>query len=253
MARTVGAVARTSGVTVRTLHHYDTIGLLVPSDRSDAGYRLYSTADLERLQEILFYRELGFSLDEITRLVNEQGHDRTATLRRQRDLLAEQTRHLQAMVDAVDLALLAEEEGIPMSDDDMFEVFGDFDPKQHEAEVEERWGDTAAYEESRRRTARYGELEWRAIKEEGGACAQTLADLMSSGVPADADPAMDAADAYRLHIDRWFYPCSHEMMEGLGDMYVADPRFTAHWSQYADGLAEYVRDAIHANAARAAG
>jgi DNA-binding transcriptional MerR regulator len=251
MVRTVSAVARTSGITVRTLHHYDEIGLLVPSERSEAGYRLYSTTDLERLQEILFYRELGLPLDEISRLMDEPGAVRSVTLRRQRALLEERSRHLQAMVDAIDLALLADEEGIPMGDDDMFEVFGGFDPKQYEAETEERWGETPAFQESQRRTSRYGKDEWQAIKDEGGACAQALADLMTSGAPADGEAAMDAADAYRLHIDRWFYPCSHEMMRGLGGMYVADPRFTAFWANYAEGLAGYVRDAIDANAERA--
>jgi hypothetical protein len=139
---------------------------------------------------------------------------------------------------------------IPLDPEEMVEVFGDHDPTRFDAEVEQRWGDTAAFRESRRRTARYTKDDWLACTAEGEAAVQTMAAAMRAGLPASSAEAMDGAEAHRRHIDRWFYACSHRMQTGLADMYLADPRFTAAYEERAPGLAQYVHDAIHANAAR---
>lgn len=140
--------------------------------------------------------------------------------------------------------------GIQLTPEEMVEVFGEHDPTQYDAEVEQRWGDTVAYRESRRRTSRYTKADWLACKAEGGAAVQAMLDAMQAGLPSASPEAMAGAEAHRLHIDRWFYPCGYQMQTGLADMYVADPRFTAHYDDLAPGLAQYVHDAIHANAAR---
>jgi DNA-binding transcriptional MerR regulator len=248
-ARTVSEVARLAGVTVRTLHHYDEIGLLHPSGRSDSGYRLYRSADLERLHEILFWRELGFALGEIRELVDGPGHDRGAALRRQRTLLDGRAARLRDVIGAVENAIAAHEGGLPMTEEEMFEVFGDFDPTQYEEEVEERWSGPLL-DESRRRALRYRKEDWQAIKNEGEAIARDFASLFAAGEAAGGAAAMNVAERHRSHIDRWFYPVSYDVHTGLGEMYVADPRFTAYWEKYASGLAVYVREAIAANAAR---
>lgn len=247
--RTVSDVARLAGVTVRTLHHYDEIGLLRPGGRSDAGYRLYGSDDLERLHEILFWRELGFALEEIRELLDGPGHDRGAALRRQRQMLYGRAERVIELIEAVERALAAHEGGLAMGDEEMFEVFGDFDPTQYEDEVEERWSGPLL-DESRRRTARYRKEQWQAIREEGEAIAREFGSMLAAGEVADAAMVMDLAERHRSHIDRWFYPISYEVHEGLGEMYVADPRFAAYWEQYEPGLAVFVRDAIVANAAR---
>jgi DNA-binding transcriptional MerR regulator len=151
---TVGEVASLAHVSVRTLHHYDAIGLLTPSDRTASGYRLYRHWDLEQLQHILLYRELDFPLDAIGRLMLDPTFDRRAALAAHRDQLAGRAQHLTRIVAAIDAALDALTKGEPMNDTDMFEVFGDFDPTAHEPEVMERWGKTDAYAESARRTTR---------------------------------------------------------------------------------------------------
>jgi hypothetical protein len=156
---------------------------------------------------------------------------------------------LQEIVAAIEIAMEANERGIMLSEEEMFEVFGDFDPREHDAEVEERWSGVLL-DESRRRTASYGKEQWKQALAEGGAVATGLAELMAAGEPASSDAAMDLAEQHRSHIDRWFYPCSHEVQVGLGEMYVADPRFNAFYEKIAPGLAVYVRDAIVANAAR---
>jgi MerR family transcriptional regulator, thiopeptide resistance regulator len=251
MSFSVSEVSRYAGVTVRTLHHYDEIGLLSPSTRTRSGYRRYAEAELERLQKILFYRELGFGLDQIATLLEETGSDDLDHLRRQREMLTARISRLQRMVQVVEHTMEARQMGISLNPEEMFEVFGDDDPTQYAEEAEQRWGDTDAYRESHRRTSSYSKDDWLRLKEEGANIERRMANALASGVPADSAEAMDAAEEHRLHIDRWFYPCSYEMHTGLADMYVADARFTEHYEKVAPGLAQYVHDAIHANAERA--
>ncbi len=250
MSHTVGTVARMAGITVRTLHHYDEIGLLSPGDRSDAGYRRYDDADLERLQRILFYRELGFGLDDIRTVITDGGADASAHLRRQHAMLRDRIRRLERMAAAVEKAMEARTMGIPLTPEERLEVFGDFDPDQYADEVEERWGDTDAYRESQRRTSSYTKADWQRMKDETQANGERIAAAMKAGLPADSAEAMDAAEEHRLHISRWFYDCSSEIHVGLAEMYIADPRFTATYEKIAPGMAQYLHDAILANAAR---
>jgi len=250
MGRTVGEVAALGAVSVRTLHHYDAIGLLKPSERSEAGYRLYGDADLERLQQVLFFRELGFRLAEIGRIMADPDFDRREALVLQRRMLEDKADQLHRMIDAVDVAVDATERGETMDDKDMFEVFGDFDPKQYEQEARDRWGSTEAYKESTRRAKLYTKDDWKRIKAEQEQVTHAFADAMGRGLPADSPEVMDIAEQHRLQIDRRFYPCSYEMHVGLGKMYVADPRFARNYDDLRPGLAQYVCDAIVANAAR---
>lgn len=246
----IGTVARMAGVTVRTLHHYDDIGLLRPSGRSDAGYRRYTEADIERLQQILFYRELEFGLDQIREAMADGASDTLDHLRRQHRLLQERIERLRRLSDAVAKAMEAHQVGINLTPEERLEVFGDFDPDSYADEVEERWGDTDAYRESARRAARYTKDDWARIKAEGGAVLERFAAAMRAGLSSDGADAMDAAEAHRRQIDEAFYPCSYEMHRGLAAMYIADPRFTATYEAVAPGMAHYVHDAILANAAR---
>jgi len=250
VAYKVGDVARIAHVSVRTLHHYDELGLLSPSVRSEAGYRLYTATDLERLQQVLFFKELGFSLEEIRDLLADPGFDRKEALLLQRELVAEQALRHEAMLGLIDRTLLSMERGTAMTNEEMFEVFGDFDPAEYEDEVKERWGETDAYKESARRTARYTKADWQRFKDESEEINLAIAALMDEGVPAEDPRAMDAVERARLQIDTWFYPCSRQMHKALGEMYIVDPRFTATYEKIHVGMAQYMHDAIAANAAR---
>ncbi len=251
MDYTVGDVARLAGITVRTLHHYDEVGLLRPSGRTAAGYRRYGQRDLERLQRILGYRELGFGLDKIAAVLDDPTVDPLEHLRQQHALLTDRVGRLQQQLAAIEKTMEAQQMGIRLDPEEMFEVFGDVDPTEHAAEVERRWGDTDAYRESHRRTSSYTKSDWKQIQSAGEGVEQALQRAMSAGLPATSQEAMDAAEAHRQHISRWFYALDYPMHRGLADMYVADPRFTAHYEERAPGLAAYVHDAIHANADRA--
>lgn len=247
---TVGRVARISGVTVRTLHHYDEIGLVVPGGRSPAGYRIYGRGEIERLQEVLFFRTLGFALEDIKHIMEQPGYSRTAALERQRKMLEGQADHLLALIDTVDRALQAERTGSKMPIEDALGVFGDFDPTEHEEEARERWGDTAAYQQSARRTARYTKQDWERIKSEGDAINQRFLALMAAGSAASSAAAMDVAEEHRAHISKWFYDCPKEAHAGLGETYLADVRFKENIDKAGEGLAEYMSAAIASNALR---
>ncbi len=246
----VGEVAALAGVTVRTLHHYDRIGLLSPSGRTAAGYRQYSPADLDRLHQVLLYRELGFPLEEVKTLLDDPSADPEAHLRRQHALLRDRLERTTAMVAAVEKEMEARAMGISLTPEERFEVFGDFDPDRYEEEVQERWGESYAYAQSKRRTSSYTKEDWLRIKADGEDIEARFAEALRSGVPADSAQAMDLAEEHRQQISRNFYDCPPEMHAGLGRMYVEDERFTAHYEQRAAGLAQYVSDAVQANAAR---
>jgi DNA-binding transcriptional MerR regulator len=244
MAFTVGELAKLTGVTVRTLHHYDEIGLVSPSQRTSAGYRLYSERDVLRLQQVLVHRELGLPLEQIAAVLDAPGFARAEALRLQRAALVERRGKLDAMLAAVDAALRREEGKAEMQDADVKAMFDGFDAGQYADEVTERWGETDAYKESALRTKRYGKAEWEQIRREAEAIYARLAELMHEGAAPDDARSKSVVEAHRAHIDRWFYPCSTQMLAGLAEMYVADPRFTAKLDNVAPGLAQYLHDAI---------
>jgi DNA-binding transcriptional MerR regulator len=246
----VGQVAGFAGVTVRTLHHYDEIGLLVPSERTYAGHRRYNDTDLDRLQQILFYRELGFPLDEVAALLDDPDADPREHLRRQHELLTARIEKLQKMAAAVEHAMEARTMGINLTPEERFEVFGDKDPEQYREEAEQRWGDTDAYAESQRRAATYSKEDWKRLRAEVDDWSERYAALVAADEQPSGQAAMDLAEEHRRHISRWFFECPYEMHRCFGEMYVSDERFKAYYDSMGPGLAEHLRDAITANADR---
>ena len=251
MSYSIGQVADLAGMTIRTLHHYDEIGLLSPGGRSAAGYRIYKEPDLERLQRILFYRELGFALVEIAAIVDNPHTDAVGHLRRQRGLLTGKIEQLRKMVAAIDHEIEAREMDIKLTPEERLEVFGNFNPEDHAEEARRRWGGTDAYRQSQQCVSNYTKEDWLKIKAEHYEVSANLAALFEARVAPGSQEAMAAAEAHRRHISRWYYDCSHEIHRGLGEMYVSDERFRANYDALAPGLSEFIRDAAHANAERA--
>lgn len=248
MGQTVGQVAKLAGVTVRTLRHYDEIGLLTPQERTGAGYRRYEPEDVERLHQILLYRELGFTLEEIEAILREPDVGPRAHLRRQHELLLGRIIRLQEMAAAVEYLLEAQKVGINLTPEEKFEVFGQFDPDEYAEEAEQRWGESEPYQESARRTAGYSKDDWQKIKDETEDLMRRWVEALDDGAPAEGERAMDLAEEHREQISQFFYHCTYEIQVGLADMYIADPRFTKYYEDRREGLAQYVYDAIHANA-----
>ncbi|WP_042415648.1 MerR family transcriptional regulator [Streptacidiphilus anmyonensis] len=249
MSYSVGQVARFAKVTVRTLHHYDEIKLLSPSDRTPSGYRRYDDADLDRLQQILFYRELGFSLDDIAAILDDSDVSPSEHLRRQRSLLLGRIERLQEMVASVEHALEARKMGIQLTPEEKFEVFGE-DYVDYQDEAEERWGATDAWKQSQRRAARYSKEDWAAIKAEGDALNGRIAEAVAAGITPSSEQAMRIAEDHRQHITERFFDVSYGMHRCMAEMYVADPRFTETYEKVAPGAAAWFRAAVLANADR---
>jgi MerR family transcriptional regulator, thiopeptide resistance regulator len=246
MSRTVGEVAKLAHVSVRTLHHYDSIGLLVPSERSESGYRLYGEADLEKLQQVLFFRELGFALDQITQIMRDPAFDRRGALEMQRRMLADKTAQLQHMIEAVDAAIDSMERGLTMDEKDRFEVFGEFDPAEYEAEARERWGETDAYKESAHRTARYTKDDWKRIMAQQKAVTDGYVQRMEAGDAPDSPAVFEVVEKHLASITDNFYTLPGEMFGDLADMWVTDQRFTKNIDKAKPGLAQFQHDAVKA-------
>ncbi|MFC1431140.1 MerR family transcriptional regulator [Streptacidiphilus sp. N1-3] len=249
MSYSVGKVADLAGTTVRTLHHYDEIKLLSPSGRTPSGYRRYDDADLDRLQQILFYRELGFSLEEIASVLDDRDTSPSEHLRRQHALLTGRIARLQEMAAAVEHALEAQKMGIKLTPEEKFEIFGE-GYQEYEDEAEQRWGGSDAWKQSQQKAARLSKADWVRIKAEGDEIMRRIAESVRAGIPADSEQAMDIAEEHRQHIIRNFYDCTYAMQRGLAVMYLADPRFQETYEKEVTGGAAWFHDAVIANADR---
>lgn len=243
----IAAVAALTGLTVRTLHYYDSIELLVPSARTDAGYRVYSGDDLLRLHQIMVGREMGLPLEQIKTMLDAPGLDRRALLSEHRTELERQSGVLDGMIRSVDAALSALDGDTPM---DTKALFDGFDPAKYEEEAKARWADTRQFKEAARRTRRYTAEDWTRIKAEHSALMTDLAAASALGA-APSDPAVvELAERHRRHIDRWYYPCPPGMHAGLAGLYVEDDRFRSTIDKHGEGLAAFLAEAIRASVAR---
>lgn len=246
----VGELAELAGVSVRTLRHYDDIGLLAPGSRSAAGYRVYGEAELLRLQQILLYRELEIPLERIGAILDSPDHDLAEALGAHRSAVEERLRRLELLLRTIDKTI-ARLGGRTTNMTDA-ELYEGLDRKQAEAwenEAEERWGASPAWKQSKERVARMSKEEWAAVKAEGGALEADCAAAAARGVAPDSAEAR-ALMARRAAWLRHFYEPGPELFAGLGEMYLQDPRFRAHYEKTAPGLAEWLRDAMAAFAAR---
>ncbi|WBP92908.1 MerR family transcriptional regulator [Mycolicibacterium neoaurum] len=245
--RTVGSVAALTGVSVRTLHHYDHIGLVVPSVRTAAGYRGYTDADVERLHLVLVYREAGLPLEEIRVLLDDPEADELSLLRRQHALLLERAEGLQRTIKAVEELMDAHRSGIQLTAQEQVEIFGTTAfGTDYAVEAEQRWGETAEWKQSRRRVAQLSKQDWMDIKAEGDALLADLAAAKRAGVTAGSAQADALAARHRAVIER-FYDCGGQMHRNLVEMYLTDSRFTAYYDDVAPGLAQFVHDIVIAS------
>jgi DNA-binding transcriptional MerR regulator len=238
---TVHQLARMAKVSVRTLHHYDQIGLLRPGSRSAAGYRQYGEPDLLRLQQILFFKELDFPLAEIGRIVNDPAFDQVQALRQHRLMLEAQADRLAVLLKTVDRTLSRiTEETMTLTDEELYEGFTQEQIQRYTSEVNEKY-DPKLVEESNRRVRKMSKEQWQAVRSEGDAVTRLMASYMGSPV---GDPKVQAA-VKRHHV--WienFYPCTAEIYRGLGQLYTENDEFRANYDKYAPGLADYMKEAM---------
>ncbi|WP_306364507.1 MerR family transcriptional regulator [Nocardia sp. CC227C] len=246
-ALTVGAVATLVGVTVRTLHHWDSIGLVRPSDRSGSGYRLYTPADLARLHRVLVYRELGVPLTEIASLLDANAGDALESLRRQRDQLRERIAELHRMSAALDRLIEARESGLLLTPEEQVAIFGrDWKPAWV-GEARERWGDTPQWAQYAERSAQRSPEQWGRVVASVEALHTELTEAFRAGVAPGSDAAADLAERHRDSLCAYFH-CTHSMHVLLARGYTEDPGFAAYHDTMAPGLAAWLRAIIEANA-----
>lgn len=238
---TVKQLAEISGVTVRALHHYDEIGLLKPSHRTDAGYRLYEEKDLMRLQQILLYRELDFSLEDIKQILDDPEFDLKTSLSDQKLYLLEQQDRYGKLIDTIDKTIAAISGGVELvTDAELYEGFEPGQQERYEKEVREKYGDDA-YEESQRNVRKMTKAEWADLKQEGIDISQGMASLMDR---EPNDPTVQALIKRHHAMIEKFYACSAERYRGLANLYVEHPEFRAHYEAYAPDLADFMKKAM---------
>lgn len=249
----IGEVAKIARVSIRMLRHYDEIGLLVPSGRTDAGYRLYSSADLQRLQQILFYRMLEFPLDAIAGFMNAPDFSELAALLQQRELVRQKASELGAILQLIEHAIAryetTSEENDTMNAHAMFEVFPDM-KQEYLDEAKERWGAGEAWQQSNRRMKNYSKSDLERMKTEMEKVSLALEQVFKAGHAPGSAAALDAVDTARLHISKWFYDCSLQFHVNLTAMTSMDERFVKNIDRNCAGLAQFIHEAAKANLAR---
>ncbi len=228
-----------SGVSIRTLHYYDEIGLLKPAEVSMSGYRYYDDNSVALLQQILFYRELDFSLKDIGTILSDPNYNRNEALIGQKKLLTLKCNRLNGLIDLINKTMEGE---CTMS-------FNEFNTKdidnakaKYAAEVKERWGDTAEYAESVKKDGKRS-------KDEQAAAIDAMNDIFRQfAAVKGTDPA--SAEAQQL-VAKWqkyitdnFYECNKQVLAGLGEMYTADERFKGNLDKFGAGTAEFMSCAI---------
>jgi len=239
--KTVKEVSELTGISVRTLHYYDEIGILAPSGMTRAGYRLYDDEALESLQHILFLRELEFPLKDIKTVLENDGFDNRETMEKHRRLLMMKRDRLDRLIKLTDRLLKGETE-MSFKEFDMTDI--EKARKRYADEARGRWGKGAQYAQSEERAAAYTRNDWQRITEEANSIYSRFAENMDKA--ADDPEVADAVRSWKQHITDNYYECTDEILAGLGEMYVADERFKKNIGRHCQGLAKFMSEAIKA-------
>lgn len=247
MEYTVQKLGQLAGVSTRTLRYYDEIGILKPARINSSGYRIYGQAEVDRLQQILFYRELGVGLDAIKQIITSKSFDGASALKNHREKLLEKRKQLDILIENVNKTIDSIEGRIIMSNKEKFEGFKkkliDDNEKKYGKEIREKYGDDQI-EKSNAKLMNMSEVEYERVTKLSEEVNSTLAEAMKTGDPA-SDMAQKAADLHKEWLTFHWSEYSKEAHAGLAQMYVDDERFKAYYEKVKPGAAEFLRDAIH--------
>ncbi|MBL7933167.1 MAG: MerR family transcriptional regulator [Bacteroidia bacterium] len=235
----VNQLAKLARVSVRTLHHYDEIGLLKPGSRSESKYRYYGEEELLRLQQILFYRELDFPLAKIMEILDDPSFDTENALRLHKKELLMRRERMTELVNTIDKTI-THLKNRKMKAEDMYKGFSKEQAEAYEKEAKERWG-AEIVEESKERVMKMGKDGLEKVKQEGEDISKELSQLMH--LKASDKKVQDLIHRHYLFINK-FYTVTREIYSGLGDLYVNDERFKKNYEKYKTGLAEFLRDGM---------
>ena len=228
--------AEFTGVSVRTLHYYDEIGLLKPCYVDEhTGYRFYDKNSLLRMQEILFYRELDFPLKSISEIISSENYDKKKALSEQKKLLILKKERLDRLISAIDDAVKGE---------NVMDAFDNSEFENYKAEIQEKWGNTDAYKEYADKTKNYSKNNWQSMTDGLNDILAEFAVCMKNGNEPDSDEAQSLVKRLQNHITETCYTCTKEILASLGQMYVLDERFKNNIDKNGDGTAEFINKAI---------
>ncbi|CAG9622095.1 MerR family transcriptional regulator [Sutcliffiella rhizosphaerae] len=246
MEYTVQKLAKLAGVTSRTLRYYDEIGILKPARINSSGYRIYGSKEVDRLQQILFYRELELELDSIEKIINAPSFNELEALKDHRDKLLTKQKRLEGLIDSVDRTLAAKEGRIMMSDQEKFEGFKqnliDENERKYGDEIREKYGDEAVGK-SNAKLKGMSKEKYAQGEKLGEEVLQVLHEAFQTGDPA-GELAQKAADLHRQWLGFYWDSYSKEAHAGLAQMYVDDERFTGYYDKKQPGMAAFLRDAV---------
>ncbi len=241
MKMQINKFARLTGVSVRTLHYYDEIGLLKPCAVDEQnGYRFYDEQSLLRMQEILFYRELDFSLKEICNIISCPNYDKYHAMKEQKNLLILKKERLERLISALDGAMKGEQISMKTFDDSEIQE----QRKLYAKEAKEKWGGTTAYQESDNKTKHYTDEKWSEVNTKMDSLILQFAECKKNGVLCDSEQAQELVRQWQSFITETYYDCTKEILAGLAEMYVSDPRFMENLDRYGEGTADYMSHAI---------
>lgn len=235
----INEVAKLTGVTVRTLHYYDEIGLLKPSQITEAGYRLYDENSLAELQQILFFKELEFSLNEIKEIITNPTFNKIEALKNHKELLIKKRQRIDNLITLLDNTIKGED-NMSFKEFDMTEI--EISKKKYAKEVKERWGNSDAYKESQKKSSNYSKTQWQAIDKESKDILKAFADNMDKSPQSQEVQAL--VKEWQNFITARFYNCTNEILRCLGLMYVQDERFRENIDQNGEGTAKFISQAI---------
>lgn len=244
MKMQINKFAKLTGVSVRTLHYYDEIGLLKPVYVDELnGYRFYDESSVEKMQQILFYRELDFSLKTISQIISAPDYDKKKALTQQKKLLELKKERIIRLINALDSAVKGEN---TMN----FNAFDNSDfenqREEYEKEAKQKWGNTEAYKESSKKTKGYSKEKWNEVNAGTDAIMAEFAQCMKNGTKPDEKEAQELAEKWQNYITENYYTCTKDILKGLGMMYTCDERFTKNIDRHGEGTAAFISAAIDA-------
>jgi len=239
MKISISEVAKLTKISVRTLHYYDEIGLLSPSIVTVAGYRYYDKLALERLQQILFYRELDFSLKEIMNLLNVSAEKKGKALQCQKELLILKRKRLNKLIHLLDENMEGENR-MDFNDFDMSDISKA--KEKYAKEVKEKWGTTAAYAQSEKKTNQYSKEDWETIMRKSDAIIENFSKRI--GYSPESKEVQELVVQWQNHITEYYYECTKEILMGLAVMYVQDERFLHAMDKFKEVVGPYIIDCM---------
>jgi DNA-binding transcriptional MerR regulator len=242
MSYTVNQLAKLAGISVRTLHHYDQMGILEPSRIKNNGYRFYEEKELLKLQQILFFKELDFPLIEINKIINNPYFDMEKALKDQKKLIELKKERLNSLIKTINKTIKKINKKNIMKDEELYDGLDKEKMEEYAKEAKERWGNTDAYKQSQERTKNWTKEDYRKLAEDGDKWMKNFALQMNHGPKSKI--VQELIDQHYNSL-RTFYEPNLQMYRGLADMYVNDPRFTAYYEKYAKGLSRFMRDAMY--------